>query len=108
MSRLSDQEYLGWQYRDSSNLSARASLHTRFSSDKTLWFKWVFDRIDLPENARVLELGCGTGLLWRENLGRIPDGWDVTLSDASSGMLQEAKQSLHYADLKLTFEQVDA
>jgi len=22
-------------------------------------------RIQVPENARVLELGCGTGLLWR-------------------------------------------
>ena len=108
MSTPSNQKYLRWQYRDSSNLSARASLHVRFSTEDYPWFHWVFDHFNIPADARVLELGCGTGLLWGENLGRIPRGWNVTLSDASQGMVQGAEQNLVHADLKFTFGQVDA
>lgn len=49
-----------------------------------------------------------TGLLWRENLGRIPHGWSVTLSDASQGMVQEVEQSLLHTDSQFTFKVVDA
>ena len=108
MDTLSDQEYLQQQYRDSSNLSARAGLHARFSTEEYPWFHWVFDHFDIPENGSVLELGCGTGLLWRKNLGRIPHGWSIILSDASQGMVHEAEQDLLHTDLKFTFEVVDA
>ena len=108
MRTLSNQDYLRRQYRDSSNLSARVGLHVRFSTEEYPWFHWVFDHFDIPENGRVLELGCGTGLLWRENLGRIPHGRSMTLSDASQGMVQEVEQSLHHTDLKFTFEVVEA
>ena len=108
MSTQSNQEYLGWQYRNSNNLNARVSLQTRFSTEEHPWFHWVFDQFDLPQNARVLELGCGTGLLWGENLSRIPAGWSVTLSDYSQGMVREAELSLLDADLDFTFARVDA
>ena len=108
MDTLLSQEYLRAQYRDSSNLSARAGLHIRFSAEKYPWFHWVFDHFDIPENGRVLELGCGTGLLWRDNLERIPRGWSITLTDASQGMVQEAEQSLLDTGLDFTFRIVDA
>ena len=82
------------QYRDSSNLNARVELHARFSSNKYGWQHWVFDQLDLPPHARVLELGCGMGELWRENLERIPPGWDITLTDLSPGMLEETQRRL--------------
>ena len=108
MGAPSNQEYLQRQYQDSSNLSARAGLHARFNTDEYPWFQWLFDHFAIPENGRVLELGCGTGLLWRENLGRIPHGWRLTLSDASPGMVQEVAQTLRHTDLQFTFEVVDA
>ena len=108
MDTLPNQEYLQRQYRNSSNLSARAGLHARFSTEKNPWFHWVFDHFDIPENGRVLELGCGTGLLWHENLGRIPQGWNVTLSDASQGMVQEVEHTLLHTGLRFTFKVVDA
>ena len=108
MNALTNQEYLQSQYRDSRNLSARANLHARFSSGEYSWFRWVFDHFDVPANAHVLELGCGTGLLWRENLARIPCGWSITLSDASPGMVQEAEESLLHTGLNFTFARVDA
>ncbi len=108
MVNLSTQEYLRWQYRDSSNLNARAGLHVRFSTEEYPWSRWVFDHFDIPDNGRVLELGCGPGLLWRENLGRILRSWSVTLSDASQGMVQEAEQNLLHTGLNFTFRKVDA
>jgi SAM-dependent methyltransferase len=54
----------------------------------------VYDQFDLPDEARLLEIGCGTGSLWSENFDRIPDGWEITLTDASPGMVAEAKRNL--------------
>ena len=82
------------QYRNSSNLNARVNLHRRFSTNAYGWQRWVFDQLDLPPRARILELGCGPAALWRENLARIPPGWDITLTDASPGMLEEAQRGL--------------
>jgi ubiquinone/menaquinone biosynthesis C-methylase UbiE len=95
------------QYRDASNLNARVALQTRFSTNAYGWQRWVFDKFGLPPEARVLELGCGPGLLWRENLGRIPEGWSVTLTDASPGMLAEAESHLG-EDSRFAFRVVDA
>lgn len=108
MDTLSNREHLRSQYRDSHNLRARIDLHARFSTEEIPWFHWVFDHFDIPEKGRVLEIGCGTGLLWRENLSRIPSGWSITLSDASQGMVQEAEKSLLDSGLSFAFAEVDA
>ena len=84
MSRVTDQEYLlSEQYQDASNLNARIQLHRRFSVNKYGLPRWVFDQLDFSSTSRILELGCGPANLWRENLDRIPKGWDITLSDLS-------------------------
>ena len=95
------------QYRDSSNLSARITLQARFGTNPYGWHQWVFDRLELPPEARLLELGCGPGLLWSENLDRLPEGWSITLTDASPGMLGEAERGLG-ADRRFRFRVVDA
>jgi ubiquinone/menaquinone biosynthesis C-methylase UbiE len=95
------------QYRDGSNLNARIALQARFSTNPYGWQRWVFDRLELPPEARLLELGCGPGLLWRENLDRLPEGWTITLTDASPGMLGEAQDGLG-ADPRFRFRVVDA
>lgn len=82
------------QYRDASNLNARIALHERFSTNGYGWMRWVLDQMKLPPNARVLEIGCGTGKLWAENADRIPEGWSIMLTDASPGMLREAESKL--------------
>jgi len=82
------------QYRDASNLNARIALHTRFSTNEHGWVRWLFNQLSLPPGARVLEIGCGTGKLWAENLHRLPESWSVTLTDASPGMLREAEGNL--------------
>jgi len=93
VSLYTDQRYLREeQYRDDSNLRARIDLHKRFSTSSQPWHRWVFDRLDLPPDARVLEVGCGPAELWRANRERIPGGWTITLADLSDGMLAAARE----------------
>jgi ubiquinone/menaquinone biosynthesis C-methylase UbiE len=108
--KLNDQRYLKTdQYKDSSNLDARVLIHQRYSTNPYGWFKWVFDTLlALPADARVLELGSGNGLLWKENIERIPPGWKITLSDLSPGMLDAAWRSLVVTGRPFQFEEIDA
>jgi SAM-dependent methyltransferase len=62
----------------------------------------------VPADGRVLEIGCGAGSLWVENLDRIPQGWEVTLSDLSPGMLDAAKRNLERAGRPFDFGVVDS
>jgi ubiquinone/menaquinone biosynthesis C-methylase UbiE len=50
--------------------------------------------VELPADARILEFGCGTGALWRENVTRLPENWSVTLTDRSAGMAAETRSEL--------------
>ena len=95
------------QYGDSKNLEARVQLY-RYATEKRDWSRWVFDRIDVGPGARVLELGCGPGALWARNLDRIPDSWEITLSDLSPGMLGDARQNLRDSERDFSFELADA
>lgn len=104
----SQQELVTEQYRDASNLNARIALHRRFSTNHYGWWPWVFDQFDLPPEAEILVLGCGPADLWKENLSRIPDGWQITLSDASPGMIETAQASLARAARPFRFRVIDA
>lgn len=108
MSNLTNPNYLkGEQYKDASRLSTRVSLHERFSTNPYGWFQWVFDQYAFPAACRILELGCGSGILWQQNRERIPPGLRMTLSDFSEGMLDQARRNLG-ADEAYTFQVVDA
>ncbi len=107
LSKLTDQQYLEKQYRDASNLNARIQLHQRFSVNTVGWHPWVFDHFYLPAQCRILELGCGPGYLWLDNLDRIPIGWEIVLSDFSAGMLKEARRNLG-TDRQFQFRIFDA
>lgn len=109
MSKIADQSYLrDQQYRDAANLNDRIQLHVRFSTNRYGWMPWVFDQLQLPERCRVLELGCGPADLWRQNLARIPAGWQITLTDFSPGMLDQARRNLAESGRPFAFEVVDA
>jgi ubiquinone/menaquinone biosynthesis C-methylase UbiE len=90
----SDPEYVTRQYRDASNLNARIALHERFSTNPCSLPQWILDHFELPEEATILEVGCGPGVLWTGNLDLLPKDWSITLSDASPGMVAEAEARL--------------
>ena len=75
------------QYRDGTNLEARIALHARFSTARQGFHQWLFEYIDVPHDARILELGCGTGQLWRTLGARVPRTWRLVLTDMSFGMV---------------------
>jgi ubiquinone/menaquinone biosynthesis C-methylase UbiE len=82
------------QYANAANLRARITLHARFSTNPYPYPRWVFDGYDFGTDADVLEVGCGDGMIWRENLDRLPDDWRLTLTDLSEGMIAEARRVL--------------
>ncbi len=104
-----DQQYLlTEQYKDATNLKARIRLHVLFSTNKMSWHRWVFDQCDIAPGSCILELGCGPGYFFKQNLDRIPPGSQITLSDFSPGMLQEAQNTLAGSPHPFEFQVIDA
>jgi ubiquinone/menaquinone biosynthesis C-methylase UbiE len=92
---LTDREYLlSVQYKDAANLKARIRLHQEFSINSYGLMRWIFDRFELPPEARLLDVGGGPGDLWEENLARIPAGWRIVHSDLSPKMIAAAQNNL--------------
>jgi SAM-dependent methyltransferase len=109
MPKLTDQSYLlNEQYKTDSNLNKRIYLHKRFSTNPYGWCKWVFDQLDLPAGCRLLELGCGVGDLWLENMVRLPSNSQIFLSDYSGGMVHQASENLHDMHQAFSFARIDA
>jgi SAM-dependent methyltransferase len=103
-----DKTYLrDQQYKDSSNLDARANLHRLYSTSPLDWHVWVFEQMDVQPGMAVLECGGGPGWLWRNNLERIPENCQITLSDFSDGMVAEAKAALADSDHDFRFQTVN-
>jgi len=98
------------QYKSPLNFKARVRLHSRFSTNTNPggMFGWIFDQIEAPLDARVLELGSGTALLWRANRDRIPPGWRITLSDFSAGMLADVRANVAAIPHEFNFMQIEA
>jgi SAM-dependent methyltransferase len=86
-----DQAYLrDEQYRDDSRLARRADLHSKYGTTPIPWFDWVTEHLELTAKSVVLEVGCGAGWLWQKAAGPLPAGIDLTLTDLSSGMVEQA------------------
>jgi ubiquinone/menaquinone biosynthesis C-methylase UbiE len=98
--RRTDSEMLKTQqYNNSKNLSARIRIHELYSTNKQDLWEWYFEQIlqESPTEAKVLEVGTGRGDMWKRNASRIPQAWDITLTDFSAGMI--ADNQAHLGDL---------
>lgn len=95
------------QYENASNLRSRIKIHELYSTNKYGWMRWYFDQLHIPENARILEVGCGDCSLWSKNIDRIPPHWDITLTDFSQGMLKDARKSLGKCNERFNYRVVD-
>lgn len=82
------------QYMNSSNISARIRLHTEFNTNPYGWFPWIYDNCHLTGSERILEIGCGDGSFWKQNLSRLPQHLSLVLSDMSEGMVRDVQNSL--------------
>lgn len=95
------------QYKDSTNLNVRISLHDRFGVNKQGWFNWIFDKVNMSFKDKILELGCGNGELWRNKENEIPKGAEIILSDISEGMVNDARVNLKNFQDEIQFQIID-
>ena len=95
------------QYQNAGNISARIRLHSLFSANKQGWFPWLYEQYQIHNGMKILELGCGDGALWYENLSLLPPDLSITLSDISDGMLSDAKRKIGSDDPRFSFQRFD-
>lgn len=91
---LAREAYCEWEH-----LATRQRIQDRFGSHPQPWFRWCFDRFQAStgpsrEQARVLDVGSGSGELWDQNREHLPALWEIHLADRSPGMLSTARQRL--------------
>ena len=90
MKDLTDPDYLlQRQYRDASNLQARVALHQHFSTNPQGLLRWFMEQLEIPEDADILEVGCGPGALIQALAARATEGLIVGV-DPSPTMLRQA------------------
>ena len=53
------------QYANAGNLSTRISIHDKYSTNKMGFGNWIFSNYRIESGMKILELGCGTGDMWR-------------------------------------------
>jgi len=97
MSRYNDPDKLKTeQYNNTDKLAARIRLHEGYSIAQSNLQHRIFDLMleHIPAQAAILEIGAGRGDLWKKNADRIPEGWQVTLTDFSEGMQADCKAYL--------------
>lgn len=92
------------QYQTSQNLNTRISIHDKYSTNKQPFGNWILSHYEIRPGMKILELGCGTGSMWKENL-HLLHGSKLTLTDFSLGMLESAKKTVNAENV--TFAQVD-
>jgi len=101
---LSDKAAMNTQYATSARLETRISIHEKYSRNQQPFAEWIVSHYALVPGEQVLELGCGTGGMWRGVT--LPESCHVTLTDFSAGMLETAKAST--AHLAADYAVVDA
>ena len=95
------------QYLNATNITARIQLHRDFSQNRQGWFPWIYQNCQIKPSMNILELGCGNGALWAENLKKLPSSITITLSDISEGMLRDARRNIGQEDSRFLFQCFD-
>ena len=94
MAQLTDTKTLNSQYGTADKLNTRISIHAKYSVNKQGFGNWITEHYRFPEHASVLELGCGTGDMWKGKRDLAAICGRLILSDFSAGMLEQAKETL--------------
>ena len=94
MSELNDTSSVKQQYATSEKLSTRISIHDKYSTNKTGFANWIFSNYRIEPGMKILELGCGTGDMWKNREELIRSCVKLVLSDFSEAMVATAKEKL--------------
>ena len=94
------------QYQNAGNISASIRLHEMYSQNQTGWFPWIYHNCKITDGMRILEIGCGDGTLWNENMAKLPQNISAVLSDISEGMLRDVRRRIG-SDSRFSFQAFD-
>ena len=78
----------------STGLDTRLTFHEKYSTNRQGYGAWLVSNYNIRDGMTVLEIGCGTGSLWRGNGSIISRCAKLILTDLSDGMLETAKRNL--------------
>lgn len=106
MGAMNHKETVQNQYQDASNLNTRISIHDKYSENKQGFGNWVVSNYEIQSGMRVLELGCGTGIIWVGHEDVVEKCSELVLTDFSEGMLATARQNVG-ARANVAYKQVD-
>ncbi len=79
------------QYQNAANITARIRLHSLYSTNPLGWFVWLYQQASIQDGMKILEIGCGNGALWQQNLSALPPHVQIVLSDISAGMIHDVQ-----------------
>lgn len=98
MGDVNDSKTVKSQYSTSANLSTRISIHDKYSTNKMGFGNWIFSNYEFKPGMKILELGCGTGSMWKGKDDLISSCSKIVLSDISEAMVDSAKATLGERD----------
>lgn len=94
MNQLNETDTVREQYGTTDNLTRRISIHEKYSTNKTGFGPWIVSHYDFPAGGRVLEMGCGTGSMWKGQETLIRRCSALVLTDLSEAMVAAARTAL--------------
>lgn len=94
MGSINNNETVKKQYANADNLSARISIHDKYSTNKMGFGNWILSNYNIEKGMKVLELGCGTGSMWKGHEDLIACCGRLVMSDFSEGMLDSARKNI--------------
>ena len=82
------------QYQTTDRLTLRISIHEKYSTNRQGFGPWIASHYQFPEGASVLEIGCGTGSMWKGQEALIRRCSELVLTDLSPAMVSAAREAL--------------
>ena len=94
MGSINNNETVKKQYANADKLNARISIHDKYSTNKLGFGNWILSNYKIENGMKVLELGCGTGSMWKGHEELIACCGRIVMSDFSEGMLDSARENI--------------
>mgnify|MGYP000845776920 FL=1 len=103
MNKLVITDTVDTQYKNPDKLNIRIRLHQLYSTNKEGFNHWIVKHYNIKKESSILELGCGTGITWKEHINLLQDCKEVYFTDLFEGMIKETRANIgehaniHYA-----------